>query len=173
MTIYAHPTATDPPRLYAWAQRLIDDLNRTGTVDPTAGATGPQGPQGVQGPRGATGATGATGPAGPRGLTGATGAAGAAGAAGGSYTYATSAVSYSETATTGDKVVTITASGQTVTLPTAVGNTAKLTFKLMVAGTLTIDGAGAETIDGGLTAGLVSQYAAITIVSDNANWIVI
>ena len=48
-----------------------------------------------------------------------------------------------------------------------------VTFKLMVAGTLTIAAAGAETIDGGATAGLVSQYEAITIVSDNANWIVI
>ena len=91
-------------------------------------------------------------------------------AAAGGYTTATTAVSYTETATSGEKLIKVTASGQTVTLPTAVGNTAKLTYKLMVAGTLTIDGAGTETIDGGLTAVLLSQYEAVTIFSDNTNW---
>lgn len=91
---------------------------------------------------------------------------------GGPYTYATTAVSYTETATSGEKIVTVTATGQTVTLPTAVGNTAKLTFKLMVAGTLVIDGAGAETIDDALTATISAQYAAITLVSTNAGWVI-
>ena len=89
------------------------------------------------------------------------------------YTVATTAIDYAETATTGEKIVTVTVTGKTVTLPTAVGNVAKLTFKLMVAGTFTIDGAGAETIDDGLTAVLLSQYAAVTIISDNAQWLVI
>lgn len=95
------------------------------------------------------------------------------GAGGGGYTYAATAVSYTETATTGEKVVAVTATAQTVTLPTAVGNTAKLTFKLMVAGTLTVAGAGGQTIDGGATAVLNLQYEAITLASNNANWIVI
>ena len=94
-------------------------------------------------------------------------------AAAAGYTLSTVAASYTETTTSGQKVVLVTASGQTVTLPTAVGNTAALTFKLMVAGNLTLDGAGAETIDGGLTAVLLSQYEAVTIVSNNANWMVI
>lgn len=94
------------------------------------------------------------------------------GAAGG-YTVASTAVSYAETATSGEKVVLVTATGQTVTLPTAVGNTAKFNFKLMVAGTVIVDGAGTETIDGGLTATLVTQYEAMCIVSDNANWVVL
>ena len=89
------------------------------------------------------------------------------------YSYATTAISYTETTTSGEKVVTVTVSARTVTLPTAVGNTAKLTFKLMVAGTLILDGNGAQTIDGGLTATLTTQYEAVTIVSDNANWLVI
>lgn len=91
----------------------------------------------------------------------------------GGYTVASAGASYSETATSGEKIIKVTASGITATLPTAVGNAAKLTFKLMVAGTLTIDGAGSETIDGALTAVLTSQYAAVTIVSDNANWIIV
>lgn len=94
-------------------------------------------------------------------------------AGGGGYTVASVAASYTETATSGEKVVKVTASGQTVTLPTAVGNAAKLTFKLMVAGTLTIDGSGVETIDGAATYGLTAQYETVTLVSDGANWIVI
>lgn len=95
------------------------------------------------------------------------------GGGGSGYTVSSTATSYTETATSGEKIVKVTASGQTITLPTAVGNTAKFTFKLMVAGTLTIDGNGSETIDGGTTATLVSQYEAMTIISDNANWQVV
>lgn len=90
-----------------------------------------------------------------------------------SYTYATTAVSYTETATSGEKIVTVTATGQTVTLPTAVGNTAKLTFKFATSGSLIIDGAGTETIDGGLTATLTMQYEAITLISDGTGWRII
>lgn len=95
------------------------------------------------------------------------------GGGGGGYTVASQGASYSEAATSGEKVVKVTATA-TVTLPTAVGNTAKLTFKKMFSGgTVTLDGAGTETIDGGLTAVLSDQYEAVTIVSDNANWLVI
>ena len=80
--------------------------------------------------------------------------------------------SYSETATSGEVLRKITASGLTITLPTAVGNTAKLNYKLMVAGSTTFVTAGSETIDGG-TAALSGQYQTMTIVSDNANWMVI
>jgi hypothetical protein len=90
-----------------------------------------------------------------------------------SYTVTTQSVSYSETATSGDQVVLVTGAAVTVTLPTAVGNTARFTFKLMVAGTMTLDGAGAETIDGAATASTAVQYTAITIVSDNANWVIV
>ncbi len=90
----------------------------------------------------------------------------------GGYTYATTATSYTEAATSGEKIVEVSASGQTIILPSAVGNTAKLTFKLMVAGTLTLDGAGSETIDGGSTAVLTVQYQSVTLYSNNANWLV-
>ena len=94
-------------------------------------------------------------------------------AGGSSYVVTSVSASYTETNTTGERIVKVTASAQTITLPTAVGNTAKFGFKLMVAGTLTIATTSAQTIDGGATAGLVSQYEALTLVSDNANWIVI
>ena len=89
------------------------------------------------------------------------------------YNITSHATSDTETATSGYNVIKITASGQTVTLPTAVGNTGLFVIKLMVAGTVVVDGNASETIDGGLTATLSTQYEAITIVSDNANWIII
>lgn len=94
---------------------------------------------------------------------------------GGSYSYTVTSrsTSYSETATSGDQYVLATGAAVTVTLPTAVGNTARFTFKLMVAGTMTLDGAGSETIDGALTASTSVQYTAITIISDNANWVIV
>jgi hypothetical protein len=57
--IFTHPAGSDPQRLYAWAQRLIDELNRFGGG--SSGASGPAGPQGPPGPAGATGAAGAAG----------------------------------------------------------------------------------------------------------------
>ena len=81
--------------------------------------------------------------------------------------------SYTETFTSGEKVVKVTASGQTITLPTAVGNAAKLTYKLMVAGSLTLATTSAQTIDGGTTASISTQYTSVTLISDGANWLVI
>lgn len=89
------------------------------------------------------------------------------------YAVATAGASYSETATSGEKVVLVTGAAVNVTLPTAVGNTAKLTFKLTVAGTMTLTASGGQTIDGGTTAVTSMQYTAITLISDNANWQVI
>jgi hypothetical protein len=92
----------------------------------------------------------------------------------------TSSTSYTETATSGDKVVILTSSTAAlinVTLPSAVGNTARLTFKLSSTATfmypLRITAAGSETIDGSATLNVPNQYTAITLISDNANWFVI
>ncbi len=101
--------------------------------------------------------------------------------AGGSSGYTVSSVSasYTETATSGEKIVLCTGglSGITVTLPTAVGNTAKLTFKVVdnggAATPLTLDGNGAQTIDGTATKTRIAQYSSYTIISDNANWQII
>jgi hypothetical protein len=79
------------------------------------------------------------------------------------------------TATAGDDLIlgNATSAAFTVTLPTAVGIKGKrYTVKKTdaSANAVTVDGNGSETIDGALTKALGSQFATITIVSDNAAW---
>lgn len=98
------------------------------------------------------------------------------GGGGGGYTVTSQTANYTETATSGTKIIlcNTTSGAFTVTLPTAVGNTATLVVK-KTAGTniLTVDGAGSETIDGGLTAELYEAQESITLISDNTNWLII
>jgi hypothetical protein len=69
--------------------------------------------------------------------------------------------------------VIVTATGQTITLPTAASITGReYTIKLTAAGSCTIDGNASETIDGATTYSLSAQYKYVTIVSDGTNWIV-
>jgi hypothetical protein len=93
----------------------------------------------------------------------------------GAYTISTKTAGYTETATSGHQVILADlAAGFTIVLPTAVGNKAKITVKKMQsAGSIILDGAGTETIDGGLTATLSNQYESLTLISDNSNWQVI
>ena len=71
-------------------------------------------------------------------------------------------------------VVAVTATGQTVTLPDAVGIDGRIyTIKLTASGSCTVSTTGGETIDGGGTYSLASQYKYVTIMSNGANWIVI
>lgn len=82
-----------------------------------------------------------------------------------------------ETATEGLVVILCdcTANNITINLPTAVGNTAQITIKKTDASvnTVTIDGAGTEKVDDGLTAVLRKQYESVTLVTDQSNWFVI
>ena len=77
-------------------------------------------------------------------------------------------------ANTGSEIILCdcTSNAITVNLPTAVGNQARLTIKKIdsTANTVTIDAAGSQTIDGGLTSVISAQYSSITVVSDNSNW---
>jgi hypothetical protein len=77
----------------------------------------------------------------------------------------------------GDHVINGTsgAGGITITLPAASGTGRKLTINKVDAGAgaLTIDGNGAETINGSATASLTAQWDSITIVSDGSGWIII
>jgi hypothetical protein len=60
-------------------------------------------------------------------------------------------------------------------LPTAVGNTAKITVKKTdsSANTVVVDANSTQTIDGSLTKTIEFQYTSITLISDNANWFII
>jgi hypothetical protein len=78
---------------------------------------------------------------------------------------------YNETITAGELVILCTGTF-TINLPTAVGNTAKITAKCL-SGAVTLDPSGGETIDGGATAVVNVAGASITIVSDGANWEII
>jgi hypothetical protein len=91
------------------------------------------------------------------------------------YTVVTKIAGYTETATDGELLIKADlAAGFTIVLPTAVGNKAKIHIKkIQAAGAIIVDGNAAETIDGGLTATLNNQNESITIVSDNANWMII
>ncbi len=74
---------------------------------------------------------------------------------------------------TTDYIVNCTSGTFTVTLPTAVGVTGKpYIIKNSGAGVITIATTSAQTIDGVSTKTLSSQYDAVTLVSNGANWIV-
>jgi len=84
------------------------------------------------------------------------------------------------TTTTMDETETVVAgtgstTGITLTLPSAATTTGKVyTFKKADAGagTVIIDGAGAETIDGAATYTMTTQYESVTLVSDGADWMI-
>jgi hypothetical protein len=79
------------------------------------------------------------------------------------------------TAVTSDYTIlcNTTSNSITVSLPTAVGNKG-LTYevkKLVAANTVTIDPNGTQTIDGATTVAITSQYEALVLRSDGANWV--
>ena len=78
------------------------------------------------------------------------------------------------TATDADYVIDCTSGTFTVTLPASSGRTGRiLIIKNSGAGTITVDGNGAETIDGATTYSLSVQYATVQIMSDGTNWKII
>jgi hypothetical protein len=88
--------------------------------------------------------------------------------------HTTTGPTYDVTETTGDVTIRCdaTAAPITVNLPTAVGNKAKVHVKKIdaSANAVIIDGAAAETIDGGATASILVKDASVSLVSDNVNW---
>jgi hypothetical protein len=93
------------------------------------------------------------------------------------YTISNKTSNYTETATSGEIVLTCDASSAafTVTLATTASNTSKVTIKKVdsSANTITIDGNGTQTIDGALTIQLAAQYESVTLVTDGSNWFII
>lgn len=99
-------------------------------------------------------------------------AAGAAGA-GQVVSVITKTISYAVLSTDGLVRGDATAGSITLTLPTAVGNGGKILYLKKIdssANTVTVDGSGAETIDGALTQVLSFQYQGIAIISNGAGW---
>jgi hypothetical protein len=89
------------------------------------------------------------------------------------YSVTSVSTTYSESATSGTKIIKADTTGGafTISLPTAVGNTATIIIKKVAgSGALTIDGNSTETIDGGTTATINKVYESITLISDNTNW---
>lgn len=85
-------------------------------------------------------------------------------------------VSASDTALDADTVITVNATGgaRTITLPTAVGVQGKIYVIKKTdssSNTVTVDGDGAETIDGETTFSLKKQWVSVMIQSDGANWV--
>ena len=92
----------------------------------------------------------------------------------GSFATAYVAKSSSYTATISDCVIEVTATGQTITLPTAVGITGRqYTVKLTASGTGTVGTTSSQTIDGSTTYSLSAQYKYVTVQSNGANWNII
>jgi hypothetical protein len=83
------------------------------------------------------------------------------------------ATATSITATANDYTIAITATGQTITLPTAVGVTGQqYTIKLTAAGTATVSTTSSQTIDGVTTYSLSAQNKYVTVQSNGAGWII-
>jgi hypothetical protein len=72
-----------------------------------------------------------------------------------------------------DYTILVTTSGQTITLPTAVGLQGhEYIIKLTAAGTATVATTSSQTIDGATTYTLSAQYKYVKIQSNNANWFI-
>jgi len=77
-------------------------------------------------------------------------------------------------ATTSDYLIDCTTGTFTITLFAASGNAGRiLIIKNSGTGTITVDGNGAETIDGATTQTLSTQWSRITIMCDGTNWKII
>lgn len=87
--------------------------------------------------------------------------------------YISKAIDYTATAT--DHTIEITATGKTITLPTAVGISGRIyTVKLTAATSSgTVATTSSQTIDGSTTYSLSAQYKYVTVQSNGANWLII
>lgn len=87
------------------------------------------------------------------------------------------ATTHNEISTEGNALILCdaTAANITVNLPSAAGNKAKFYIKKMdaTANTVTLEGSGAETIDGTANKVITVQYFCYSIMSDGANWVIV
>ena len=92
------------------------------------------------------------------------------GAGGLTRSIATTSVSSVVGAVASTDYVVIASAGVKITLPTAVGNSNLYTIKNTAASSVLVAADGAETIDGTNTILLSTQYTAVDLNSDSANW---
>lgn len=103
---------------------------------------------------------------------------GPAGPAGGAPVVQIASTNVTLSDDTSDLTVAMTTgvASKMVTLPTAADNTGRrITIKKVDAGagSVVVDGEGAETIDGSTTYTINAQYAFVTVQSDGSNWMII
>jgi len=74
-----------------------------------------------------------------------------------------------------DYCVNFTTAGDTAFIPTAVGKQGRIYIikNSASSGTVVVDPFSTQTIDGVTTKSLTTQYSRVTIMSDNANWIIL
>lgn len=85
--------------------------------------------------------------------------------------FAQKATSYTLTASDGD--IEVTATGQTITLETAVGCPGREhTIKLTASGSCTVNTTSSQNIDGSTTYSLSAQYKYVTVKSNNVQWLI-
>jgi hypothetical protein len=83
-------------------------------------------------------------------------------------------VSTDYTATSADHTIQVTATGHTITLPSAITfPNYKFTIKLTASGTCTVATSGGQAIDGSSTYSLSAQYKYVTVQSNGFNWFII
>jgi len=69
--------------------------------------------------------------------------------------------------------VNVTATGKTITLPTATTCQGRIyTIKLTASGSGTVATTSSQTIDGSTTYSLSAQYKYVTVISDGSNWLI-
>jgi hypothetical protein len=76
--------------------------------------------------------------------------------------------------TDADYTIEVTATGQTMTLPSAIGVSGReYTIKLTASGTGTVATTSSQTIDGSSTYSLSAQYKYVKVKSNGVNWLII
>jgi hypothetical protein len=80
----------------------------------------------------------------------------------------------SYTLTDADYTIEVTATGQTMTLPSAIGVSGReYMIKLTASGTGTVATTSSQTIDGSSTYSLSAQYKYVKVKSNGVNWLII
>jgi hypothetical protein len=88
------------------------------------------------------------------------------------FNYTTTAVDY--TALFTDNLIEVTATGKTITLPTAVGCQGReYIIKLTASGSGTVATTSSQNIDASTTYSLSAQYKYVSVKSNNANWLIV